>query len=183
MDHFHDHVSLSVKSVKSDGSIIYDISASLNWARWLLHDTWLGPSRCFPGRKLRRGDVEKNGRVMSWLDDAVPVSTTDVWPSYHVPGPPDRDFFWVWSIFGGNIRGWALFASICVLMWINHPFLMVCTTHLWWLGGWFIIGIPTIYRLLFWDVCDVFLVSGPVGLRLPMCCWSTSFGRGQTTEV
>ena len=25
---------------------------------------------------------------------------------------------------------------------INHPFLMVYTTHLWWFGGWFIIAIP-----------------------------------------
>ena len=32
---------------------------------------------------------------------------------------------------------------------INHPFLMVYTTHLWWLGGWFIIAIPTlIYRVV-----------------------------------
>ena len=27
---------------------------------------------------------------------------------------------------------------------INHSFLMVYTTHLWWLGGWFIIAIPTL---------------------------------------
>ena len=27
---------------------------------------------------------------------------------------------------------------------INHPFSMVYTTHLWWLGGWFIIAIPTL---------------------------------------
>ena len=27
---------------------------------------------------------------------------------------------------------------------INHPCLMVYTTHLWWLGGWFVIAIPTL---------------------------------------
>ena len=27
---------------------------------------------------------------------------------------------------------------------INHPFLMVYTTHLWWFGGWFSIAIPTL---------------------------------------
>ena len=27
---------------------------------------------------------------------------------------------------------------------INHTILMVHTTHLWWLGGWFIIAIPTL---------------------------------------
>ena len=30
---------------------------------------------------------------------------------------------------------------------INHPFLMVCPTHLWRLGGWFIIAIPTLLPL------------------------------------
>ena len=27
---------------------------------------------------------------------------------------------------------------------INHLFLMVYTTHLWWLGGWFLIDVPTL---------------------------------------
>ena len=30
---------------------------------------------------------------------------------------------------------------------INHPCLMVYTTHVWWLGGWFIIAIPTLIAL------------------------------------
>ena len=30
---------------------------------------------------------------------------------------------------------------------INHPFLMVYTTHLWWLGAWFIIAIPRLAAL------------------------------------
>ena len=30
---------------------------------------------------------------------------------------------------------------------INHQFLMVYTNHLWWLGGWFIIAIPTLHEL------------------------------------
>ena len=27
---------------------------------------------------------------------------------------------------------------------VNHPFLMVYTTYLWLLGGWFIIAVPTL---------------------------------------
>ena len=30
---------------------------------------------------------------------------------------------------------------------INHPFVMVYTTHLWWLGGWCIIAIPTLLKI------------------------------------
>ena len=37
---------------------------------------------------------------------------------------------------------------------INHPSLMVYYTHLWWLGGWFIIAIPTL--LIFAKPTEIF---------------------------
>ena len=33
--------------------------------------------------------------------------------------------------------------NVCIAI-INHQFLMVYTTYLWQLGGWFIIAIPTL---------------------------------------
>ena len=33
---------------------------------------------------------------------------------------------------------------------IIHPFLMAFSTHLWWLGGWFIIAIPTLLTTSLW---------------------------------
>ena len=37
---------------------------------------------------------------------------------------------------------------------INHPVLMVHTIHWWWLEGWFIIAIPTLFN--FWNYLSVF---------------------------
>ena len=60
---------------------------------------------------------------------------------------------------------------------INQPFLMVYTIHLWWLGGWFILAIPTLYYVyiyiyiyypgilvhLSWFICEADLKKSTLG--------------------
>ena len=50
------------------------------------------------------------------------------------------------SLFHQLVQFYAGHVGIAI---INHQFLMVYTTTLWWLGGWFIIAIPTLKTMVF----------------------------------
>ena len=45
---------------------------------------------------------------------------------------------------------WIIWYNVGIAI-INHQFWMVYTTHFWWLGGWFVIAIPTLYDLRAYD--------------------------------
>ena len=87
---------------------------------------------------------------------------------------------WKWSPYGfptlQALKGGAAVTVAEVKVWvfltkmgcnmgiaiINHPLLMVYTTHLWWLGGWFIHAIPTLYTLRLWLQNDGQTDNGPL---------------------
>ena len=52
---------------------------------------------------------------------------------------------------------------------INHPFLMVYTTHQWWLGGWFTTAIPTLPAIL--RVSWIFCSHQPILRAWNLPCW------------
>ena len=109
------------------------------WGKWetlcigpYWADPWLSDTfGKIPGVNSTSIRKKLKGKQLRHLCLSIVISDAPVLKSMLLSGGPREQPDSLW--FVGNV-------GIAI---INHPCLMVFTTHLWWLGGWFIIAIPT----------------------------------------
>ena len=79
-----------------------------------------------------------------WSCHAVPDMQVLIDAGDYFPSGINRGQAYVYYHLGELCLKISIFGDNVGIAKIDHQFLMVYTNHLWWLGGWFIIAIPTL---------------------------------------